>query len=131
MSGRLIGVIRAYLNGIERGDQDAVLACFLPGAVQVEWPNRIKPAGAERGLAEMMADFKKGMALLASQSYEISRQLEGDSYVVVELTWRGRLAVPLGSLAAGAEMVAHSAIAFDFEGDKILAQRNYDCFEPF
>jgi hypothetical protein len=29
------------------------------------------------------------------------------------------------------EMRAHFAMFMEFEGDRIRAQRNYDCFEPF
>lgn len=131
MDSALIERVRAYLRGIEQGDLEAVLGCYTPDAVQVEWPNKIKPDGGERGLAQIAADFEKGRALLARQSYEVVHHVEMGSAVVVELIWRGTLAIPLGRLAAGDEMVAYSAVCVDFEGDKIRAQRNYDCFKPF
>jgi ketosteroid isomerase-like protein len=131
MAGRLIERVVAYLRAIEHGDLEAVLASYAPDAVQVEWPNRLKSQGAERGLRQVASDFERGKALLASQSYEIVRTLEGEGYAVVEMIWKGRLAVSMGHLAAGTEMVAHSAVAFDFDGDRIRAQRNYDCFDPF
>ena len=45
--------------------------------------------------------------------------------------WTGALAVPLGTLAAGAVMRAHFALFFEMEGGLIRVQRNYDCFEPW
>jgi len=53
------------------------------------------------------------------------------SRVALEALWVGILAVPVGTLPAGAEMRAHFAVFLDFEGDQIRAQRNYDCFEAF
>ena len=127
----LIDRVRAYLRGIEQGDLQAILACYAPDAVQLEWPNRLKDKGDRRGLDQLATDFQRGQGLLSSQSYEITNYAEAPDYVMVELVWKGRLAVPLGTLPAGAEMVAHSAIGFNFSGDRIVAQRNYDCFDAF
>jgi hypothetical protein len=47
------------------------------------------------------------------------------------------LAIPLGKLAVGDQMVANFAQFYEFEEDsndnkmKIIRQRNYDCFDPF
>jgi ketosteroid isomerase-like protein len=131
MPASLTTIVRSYLRAIETGDLEGVLACYAPGAVQVEWPNRLKSKGDRRGLEEMARDFSRGKALLSSQSYEILNEAEGTSYVVVELLWKGVLAVPVGKLAAGAEMISHSAVAFNFEDGLIVSQRNYDCFEEF
>jgi len=54
---------------------------------------------------------------------------EGDR-AAVEATWHGTLAIAVGTLPAGATMKAHFAMFFEFEGDRIRRQRNYDCFEP-
>jgi ketosteroid isomerase-like protein len=127
----LLDVVRAYLKGIEQGDVDAVLRCYASAAVQVEWPNRLKSKGDKRTIEQLGVDFEKGKALLSSQSYDVLKFAEADDYVSIELLWRGTLAVPLGSLAAGDEMVAHSSIAFEFSNGRIVSQRNYDCFEEF
>lgn len=129
--GKLIDVVRAYLKGIEQGNLEAVLSCYAPDAVQVEWPNRLKSKGDRRAIGQLSADFEKGKGLLAKQSYEILHAVESEGYAVVEVLWTGTLAVAVGKLAAGADMVAHSSIAFDFKDELIISQRNYDCFEPF
>lgn len=126
-----IDVVRAYFRGIEQGDLDAVLACYWDDAVQIEWPNRLKAKGDRRGIAQLATDFAKGKALLSRQSYEVQRFAETTDFVVVEVFWRGTLAIPVGKLAAGDEMIAHSSIAFDFKDGRISSQRNYDCFEEF
>ncbi|HYI95192.1 MAG TPA: nuclear transport factor 2 family protein [Bryobacteraceae bacterium] len=47
---------------------------------------------------------------------------EGDN-VAVEALWIGRLAAPLGTLAAGAEMKATIAIFFRLRNGRIVSQR--------
>lgn len=127
----LISVVRTYLRGIETGDLEVVLSCYAPDAVQIEWPNRLKSRGDRRTLEQLAKDFERGRALLASQSYEVLSHSQGEDHLMAEVLWTGKLAVPVGSLAAGDEMVVHSAIAFDFQNGRIVEQRNYDCFEPF
>lgn len=131
MPDTLIEKVRAYLSAIENGDLDAVIDAYAPDVVQIEWPNRLKSNGDRRGLDQIKADFAKGAKLLSSQSYEVLHFAESSDYVVVEVLWRGMLAVSVGTLRAGDEMVAHSAIAFSFRDGKIISQRNYDCFEEF
>ncbi len=48
---------------------------------------------------------------------------------VVEVTWSGTPAVALGDLAAGPVVRAHIAAFLEFRDGKIIAQRNYDCYE--
>ena len=54
--------------------------------------------------------------------------VDGDN-LALEVLWTGKLAVALGSLSAGSEMRAHSAIFFEFKDGRIVGQRNYDGFE--
>ena len=79
----------------------------------------------------MAEAFEKGRKLLSSQSYEIKNCVVNDDKVALEVLWTGKLAISFGSLAAGSEMRAHSAMFFEFADGKIVSQRNYDCFEPW
>jgi ketosteroid isomerase-like protein len=73
----------------------------------------------------------QGKKLLNAQRYKIiSIVADGDS-VGVEAHWTGELAVPLGTLSAGAEMKAAFAMFFHFRDGRITSQRNYDCFYPW
>jgi len=121
--------VRAYLKAIEdRGDS---LAFFTEDAVQEEFPNALVPAGARRTIAELREAADRGRGVLTSESYEIVTLVETGDKVACEVLWRGVLAVPLRSLKPGDTMKARFAVFFEFKGDKIRRQRNYDCFEPF
>lgn len=122
-------IVRAYLRAIEqRGDS---LAFFTDDAVQEEFPNALVPAGARRTLQDLKDAAHRGQDVLSSETYEIVHLLESGDLVAAEVLWRGILAVPLRSLKPGDAMKARFAVFFEFQGDKIRRQRNYDCFEPF
>lgn len=67
--------------------------------------------------------------MLATQSYEVLRAFAHGETVALEALWRGTLAVAAGSRKPGDELRAHSAMFLEFRGGKIVALRNYDCFE--
>jgi len=122
-------LVRAYLKAIEsRGDS---LAFFTEDAVQEEFPNALVPAGARRTLADLREANDRGRNVLTSETYEIVSIVESGDHVACEVLWRGVLAVPLRSLKPGDVMKARFGVFFEFKGDKIRRQRNYDCFEPF
>jgi ketosteroid isomerase-like protein len=122
-------LVRAYLKAIEtRGDS---LAFFADDAVQEEFPNALVPTGARRTLDELREANERGRDVLTSETYEIVNLVEAGELVACEVLWRGVLAVPLRSLKPGDVMKARFGVFFEFAGDKIRRQRNYDCFEPF
>lgn len=122
-------IVRAYLKAIElRKD---VLGFYAEDVVQEEFPNRLSPAGAVRTLADLKAAEERGRGVLRSESYEIVGMIEQGDTVACEILWRGVLAVAVQSLKPGELMKARFAVFFEFEGEKIRRQRNYDCFEPF
>ena len=79
----------------------------------------------------MAEAFEKGRKLFSGQTYEIKSYVVDGDRVAIEVLWTGTLSVPSASLAAGSEMRAYSAMFFEFRDDKIVSQRNYDCFEPW
>jgi ketosteroid isomerase-like protein len=122
-------IVRAYLKAIEQ--QKDVAGFYAPDVVQEEFPNLLSPNGARRELADLKAAGQRGKDVMRSETYEIATLVEANDIVACEILWRGVLAVPLRSLKPGDEMRARFAAFFEFEGDKIRRQRNYDCFEPF
>jgi ketosteroid isomerase-like protein len=122
-------IVRAYLKAIEQ--RRDVAAFYTADVVQEEFPNLLSPAGARRELAELKAAGKRGQNVLKSETYDIVTLVESGEIVACEILWRGVLAVGLRSLQPGDEMRGRFAAVFEFEGDKIRRQRNYDCFEPF
>ncbi len=121
-----------YLKAVEAGATGDTLAAFYAeDVVQEELPNRLNPNGARRDLRAILDAAERGAQVMASQRYEIDTALASGNSVALEVRWTGTLAVPIGSLPAGAEMRARFAVFLQFRDGKIVAQRNYDCFEPF
>lgn len=125
-------LVRSFLDAIASGaPPEAIGDFYTADARQMEYPNRLVPAGAERDRAGLIAAAAAGAKVLQSQSYEIVSLTEAGDFVALEARWRGILAVPVGSLKPGDTMVAHFAQFYELKGGKIHRQRNYDCFEVF
>ena len=122
--------VRRYLKTIEDGEFTMIRDLFAPDASIVQFPNRIYPQGLSASVLQIAEAFEKGRKLLASQTYKIKNELVNRDSVAVEVLWVGKLAVSFGSMAAGSEMRAHSAMFFAFKDGKIVTQKNYDCFVP-
>jgi len=124
--------IRDYLRALEGGATGEELAGYYhPDVVLHEFPNRMNPAGAHRGLAEIVAGAEAGQRILARQMFDIHTVTESGDRVVIEMTWTGHLAAPVGMKAAGETLTARVAQVIEFEDGLIIRQRTYDCFEPF
>lgn len=123
---------RAYLKAIEVGSADDAIGRFIsPDIVQEEFPNRLSPNGAKRDLSAMRAAAQRGRQVLSDQTYEITNSVASDDWVALEVIWTGTLKIPVATLAAGSQMRAHFAVFLQFRSGRIIAQRNYDCFDPF
>jgi len=123
--------VRLYLRAIEDGEFAAIRELFAPDASMVQFPNRIYPQGISFSVAQMAESFDKGRKLLSSQQYQIKNELVTGDSVAIEVLWVGKLAVSFGSMTAGSEMRAHSAMFFEFKDGTIVSQKNYDCFKPW
>jgi ketosteroid isomerase-like protein len=132
MESKVLERTRRYFAALEAGATGEALAAFYaPEVVQEEFPNRLNPHGARRDLAAILDAAERGRQVMAAQRYEIlSAVAEGDR-VAVEFRWAGTLAVAVASLPAGAEMRGRFACFLEFRAGRIVAQRNYDCFEPW
>lgn len=121
-----------YLAAVEGGATGEALArWFTPDVVQEEFPNRLVPNGARRGLREMLDGAVRGQKVMAAQRYEVLSSIVSGDRIALEVQWTGTLAIPLGSLAAGDDMRARFGVFLDFRDGRIAAQCNYDCFDPF
>jgi hypothetical protein len=107
--------IERYLGSIEDGNFAYIADLFSPYAVIEQLPNRIRHQDRSCYDGRLL---REGAEAAVQQSYEIKNRL-------VEL------AIAFGSLSAGSEMRAHSAMFFEFKDGKIVTQRSYDCFEPW
>ncbi|MGW5875708.1 nuclear transport factor 2 family protein [Nocardiopsis terrae] len=108
---------------------EEIASFFHPEAVHVQLPNALFPDGTVRGVAELASASREGPALLAEQDFEVVNAVAAGDRVAVEVAWSGVLAVPLGELVAGQVLRAHVAAFMEFRDGRIIAQRNYDCYE--
>jgi predicted ester cyclase len=122
---RILGCLEAGAVG------DALARFFHPDVVQEELPNRLNPGGVRRDLAGLLASAEKGQAVIAGQRYQVRSAVADGDRVALEIDWSGTLKVAIGALAAGAVMRAHLATFLELREGRIVAQRSYDCFEPF
>ncbi len=123
---------RQYLAAIQRGATgDELAQFFTPDVTQEELPNRVVPDGKRRKLAGILEAAERGQKVLTGQRFEIRSAVATGERVILEVLWVGTLAIPFGTIPAGGEMRAHSAMFLEFRDGKIAAQRNYDCFEPW
>ena len=128
---------RQFLAAIERstsnraGEGPSPDEFLDPDVEQIEFPNRLVPHGATRGLSAMKDAGERGRKVLRAQRYEVRAAYAVKETVILEVLWEGTLAVPVGALAPGDEMRAHFAVFMEFRNGRIVRQRNYDCFEPF
>ena len=124
--------VRAYIAALEAGAIGDDLASFYHVDVVLdEYPNRLNPAGARRGLAQILEGAVAGQRLMARQIFEVVTLSEVGDRVVVELNWAGELAAPMGMLKSGDKITARIAQVIEFEDEKIIRQRTYDCFDQF
>lgn len=124
-----------YQRALEEFATGERLAAFFAADVtQIEYPNRLVPAGATRGLADLLQGAERGRQVLRAQEYRVRQAYECGDTVILEVEWSGTLAVAVGTLGAGDVMRAHFALFLQYgagEDGPIRAQRNYDCFAPF
>ena len=125
-------IAKQYLTALEQGvDCKKLAEFFAADVVQEELPNRLVPTGAKRDLAAILDGCERGKKVMVQQRYEIKNALASENFVALEVLWTGTLAIPFGSLPAGGQMHAHFAVFLEFRDGMIVAQRNYDCFEPW
>ncbi|MEP6733081.1 MAG: nuclear transport factor 2 family protein [bacterium] len=129
--GNLALVLR-FLGAMENGgDADSLTEFFAENIISVEYPNRVTNTTARRDLDAMRVANERGRKALAKQHYELHSAIAVGNLVAVELTWTATLGVSLGDTPAGGEMTAHFAAFYECRHGKIVAIRNYDCFDPF
>lgn len=132
MTGRFENLASAkrYLRAIESGaGGDEIVQFFAPEAIVEIYPSLYFPHATKSDLAGVRASADRGRQVMASQKYEIKNELTSSDQVVFEVDWTGILAVPFQNIPKGGQMRAHFAMFLQFKDGKILAQRNYDCYE--
>ena len=131
MGGENLAAARRYIKAIESGARgDEIAQFFAPEAVVEIFPSRLFPDGSRDDLAGIRAAADRGNKTMTGQKYEIKNELCSGDTVALEIVWTGTLAVAFQSKPAGAQMRARFAAFLQFKDGKIVAQRNYDCYDP-
>jgi ketosteroid isomerase-like protein len=121
---------RAFLHSFETRDGSNA-SYYAADVIQREFPNAFTKAGATRNREALLRGMEAGKRSTSGERYEIVKLVAEGDEVAVEAIWTATLNVAVGSLAAGHTMRAYLAIFLTWREGKIIAQRNYDCFEPF
>ncbi len=121
-----------FIEAIGEGKSGEELKEFYDeSALQIEYPNLLTKKIIERNFNEIKDASISGKKVISHQKYEIVKSFSIGDTVIIEAIWSGKLSIPLGKLNAGDEMKAYFAQFFEFKNNKIVKQRNYDCFENF
>ena len=128
----ILKIAREYTVALATGKSGGELAQFFStGVEQTEYPNRLNPSGGVSGYQTLIERSQKGKYLIDTQTFDIQREYVCGNTVILEIVWTASFKVPFGQLAPGQPMKAFFGVFMEFIGDKIIRQRNYDCFEPF
>ena len=121
-------IARSYLDALAaRADAEAIARFHAADAVQDEFPNRFLEGGAHRDLQAIKLARSRGLALMASESYELLGATGGGSQVALEVAWGGVVGEGLGLFTVGQRLEARVGIFLKFRDGLIVAQRNYTC----
>jgi hypothetical protein len=123
-----VNFIRALEN---RTNSNDFISYYHPYVKQVEFPNTLTNSTVTRNLQDLKDASEKGKKILQKEQYQVVNSYLQGNTVILEVIWTATLAVPVAGNKAGAQLKAYFAQFIEFEGSKIIRQRNYDCFEPF
>ncbi|MET0741598.1 MAG: nuclear transport factor 2 family protein [Candidatus Nanopelagicales bacterium] len=126
-------IVRRYfavVGDLRSSEED--LRGVLHGDVRVvEHPNAITPRGATRDLAQTVAAFHAGKALLSNQAFDVHEVIAAGDRAAVRATWSGRVAVDAGPFHAGDVLTAEIAGFLMVREDRVLEHQTFDCYRPF
>lgn len=124
--------VLAFLKAIENDEVIGnELRWYTEDAVQVEWPNRLLPAGATRSLNDLREAGERGRTIVERQGYEVTNVVAVGDKVAVEAIFRATFKIDVAGLPQGQAMVAHFAMFFEMQGGRIARHHTYDCFDPW
>ena len=127
-----VAIVRRYYEAVARQATGDELASFYArDVIQEEFPNRFVPNGIRRDLAAIKEAAERGKGVMAKQELELLRVVASGDTVAVEARWAGTVGKDIGPIQTGTVMRARFAQFFEFRNGKIVAQRNYDCFDPW
>jgi len=121
--------VLSYLKAIENNQVvGRETEWYTDDAVQVEWPNKLVPAGATRDIDQLRQAGERGRAIVESQRYEVTNVVAAGNKVAVEAVFRATFKMDIAGLPKGDVMLANFAMFFEMQDGKIKRHHTYDCF---
>lgn len=132
MANKLNQIAEQFIKRLQsRNSAEELIQFYHEDIEQIEFPNTLTKNKTIRNLEDLKLASERGKKVLQKEEYEILKSYSFDNTVIIEALWTGTLAIPLGNIPVGGQMRAYFAQFYEFKDEKIIKQRNYDCFEPF
>ncbi|WP_417861383.1 nuclear transport factor 2 family protein [Winogradskyella sediminis] len=132
MSDNLNQIAEDFIKILQsRNSAEELIRFYHQDIEQIEFPNTLTKNKAVRNLEDLKLASERGKKVLQKEEYEIIKSYSFGNTVIIEAIWTGTLAIPIGNIPIGGQMKAYFAQFYEFKDNKIIKQRNYDCFEPF
>ena len=125
-----LATARRYIELVEQfAPPEAFENLLHPNIQHEEYPNLLMKHGSKRDYATMVAGLAQGRKILSENRYEIKNAFAAGDWVTLEIVWSGTLEIPIGGMAAGAELKAYIATILQLDDGLIVTQHQYDCYE--
>ena len=132
MKHDILGIARRWVTDMESGRIAEKQEEYYSEFIQLtEYPNLLNTRITSSDYVTLLQRSEQGSKILTRQSYEIQKEYVSENTVIMEVIWRGSFSIPIGQTPPGRELKAYFVVFLEFEGDKVIKQRNYYCFEPF
>ena len=132
MAENLNQIAEQFIKTLQnRKSAEELIPFYHEDIEQIEFPNTLTKNKTLRNLEDLKLASERGKKVLQKEEYQIIKSYSFENTVILELLWTGTLAIPIGNIPVGGQMKANFAQFYEFKDNKIIKQRNYDCFEPF
>jgi hypothetical protein len=132
MKHDILGIARRWVTDMVSGKIVEKQQEYYSESIQLtEYPNPLNARITTSDYVTLLQRSEQGSKILTRQSYDIQKEYVSGNTVIMEVIWTGSFSIPVGETPPGRELKAYFVVFLEFDGDKIVKQRNYDCFEPF
>jgi hypothetical protein len=132
MKHDILGIARRWVTDMGSGRIAEKQQEYYSQSIQLtEYPNLLNSRITSSDYTTLLQRSEQGSKILTRQSYDIQKEYVSGDTVIMEVIWKGSFSIPVGQTPPGRELKAYFVVFLEFEGDKVVRQRNYDCFEPF
>jgi hypothetical protein len=132
MKHDILGIARRWVTDMGSGRIAEKQQEYYSQSIQLtEYPNLLNSRITSSDYTTLLQRSEQGSKILTRQSYDIQKEYVSGDTVIMEVIWKGSFSIPVGQTPPGRELKAYFVVFLEFEGDKVVRQRNYVCFEPF